>query len=72
MTETQQKLMKLKKRLMENFLTFNDVSKRSGVTNAAISKALNGQTKVMKPETLELLETTTDLLIKEKKENSNG
>ncbi len=67
-TETQKALIKIKQRLIENHLSFVDLSKRSGVTNAAISKGMNGKTKVMKPSTLELLETTTDLLIKENKE----
>jgi len=69
MTDTQKALIKLKQRLIAHRLSFADLSKRSGVTNAAISKGINGQTKNMKPETLELLETTTDLLINEKKES---
>jgi len=68
MTKTQKTLIKLKQKLIKCQLSFADLSRHSGITQAAISKGFNGKTLAMKPEILELLKLKTDELIQQKKE----
>lgn len=68
MTETQKILIKLKQKLVGCQLSFADLSRHSGITEAAISKGFNGKTLAMRQETLKLLKRKTDELTQQKKE----